>query len=144
MMVDGARVKLLVRAFAYNNVAVGVAFNLNGIQIVDATLPKLAIAGVDAVKAFASVAAPEGGQPGVAPPVTPPPVTPHTDFVAGPGTAVTPPPTAAPPVPALRQGAQGYVMADKALAPYAAYQAGGWTDAQLIAEGLMEPADIPF
>ncbi len=88
------------------------------------------------------VAAPAVAAPPVAaPPVAAPPVTPHTEFANGPG-AIAPPAAATP--PPQNTGAQGYDMTAKATGSYASHQAAGWTDAQLIAEGLMELNDIPF
>lgn len=75
--------------------------------------------------------------PGVAPAAPVPTPAPNTGFVAGPASAPPPPGAAAvaPPPPAapVRQ------MTAAATATYEAYIAGGWTDAQLIANGLMLP-----
>lgn len=140
MIYPGAKVQLLVSARSYNNVSKGVGFWLGGIRIVDAKAPRLAVGGVDAGAAFASVAAPAFGPPGMQPPSTMPPmqaamqpgaaappplpaVTPHPGFL-------TPPPPAPPaPVKQMTPAAQG--------ATYEAYVAAGWSDAQLVANGLM-------
>ena len=54
LIYPGAKVKLVVNAYSFDNKSKGIAYNLDGIQIIDATLPKLAIAGgIDAAAAFA-------------------------------------------------------------------------------------------
>jgi hypothetical protein len=50
---NGAVINVLCHAYTYNNKSRGIAFGLDGIQIVDATRPKLSIGGgIDAAKAF--------------------------------------------------------------------------------------------
>ena len=159
MFYAGAIVKIMLHAFSYDNKNKGVAFGLDGVQIIDATVPRLAVSGgIDATGAFAPVTGPPvtgppvtgppvtgppvtgppvTGPPVTGPPVTGPPVTPAPDFLAGPGAAGPPPP---PPV-----GPQK-IMTPAAIAlgyTYEALKAANWTDAQMIAAGhLVE--DIPF
>lgn len=102
---NGTKVRLLVHAYAYENVQKGVNFGLDGVQIIDANAPRLSIgaAGMskDAVKAaFAQVAPPAGGQqPQTPPPATQttaanqPPPPPHTGYMDA-GTPPPPPPAA--------------------------------------------------
>lgn len=158
MLYPGAKVRVLINAYVYTKAGGGVGFNLGGIQIVDATVPKLNIAGgIDATKAFASapmVSAPAGTSlpiappataPSLAPPVAPPvataPVQPHHDFVNGPGGPGAPAP--APAAPVVPPAAPGYIMTAKAQYTYAEYIAAKWTDQQLIDQGLMQLSDVP-
>ena len=74
---------------------------------------------------------PSAPAPGAPAPI---PVTPNTGFVQVPPPAAAPAPMASPPAPAapVRQmtaAAQGI--------PYESYVAQGWTDAQLVQNGLM-------
>ncbi len=127
----GAVVKVITHAYSFLNIQKGVAFGLDGIQIVDATTPKLSIAaGYDASKVFgAATAATVSGMTPAAPGVAPAP-----DFL-NPG--VTPAPPAPPAAPVLPT-APAKVMTTKAAGqPYDQFIAAGWTDAQLIADGYM-------
>lgn len=67
MLYNGAKVKLLVHAYPYNKKQKGVNFGLDGIQIIDASAPRLAIgsAGMNA----SQVAGAFGGGSRTAPPV---------------------------------------------------------------------------
>jgi len=145
MLYPGALVKLLVTAYAFNKEGnKGVALSLDGIQIVDATAPRLPIggAGPDAAAAF-------GGQAPVAatPPVAQGYVAPNSGAVATPPVApvtvntpgVVPAPSfLAPPVPVAPVPA-GPVMTAKANGmTYEAFKANpAWTDELLRSEGYM-------
>ncbi len=119
----GARVKIIVHAYAYDNKQKGVAFGLDGIQIVDASAPALAIGGginpTEIANAFGGVAsAPAPSAPPPAAPA-PAPITPHTAILAG---------------PQMLPGAPN---------SYAEFKAAGWTDDQLIGAGYMaQPAAV--
>ena len=120
MLYPGAVVKVLVHAYAYDTAGnTGVALGLDGIMIVDATAPKLAVAsGVDTTAAFGG--APQATAP-PAPAATQPPVpaAPAPDFLD--------PPQAA--TPALTPKAGSHT--------YEALIAAGWTDEALINQGYM-------
>lgn len=58
MLYPGAVVRLIVSAYTFNNVSKGVTFSLNGIQIIDASTPRLPVGGVDAAAGFASAGMP--------------------------------------------------------------------------------------
>jgi hypothetical protein len=145
MMYPGCLVKLLVTAYPFNKEGnKGVALSLDGIQIVDATAPRLPIggAGPDAAAAFGggAVAPVQAATPPVAPvqaPVTPaatPPVTYQTPGVA------PAPSFLAPPVPPVAPVAPQRVMLPAAQgATYEAMCAAGWTDALLVQHGMMAP-----
>jgi len=83
LLYAGAKVKLLVRAYAFNNKSKGIAYSLEGLQIVDATAPALAVGGgmSESEVAGAFGAAPTAAPSAVTPP---PPPAPHTEFVNGP------------------------------------------------------------
>jgi hypothetical protein len=93
---NGTIVKLLLHAYAYSNKQKGVNFGLDGVQIIDATAPRLAIgaAGLSADKvksAFTSQPTVASSAPPAvddAPP--PPPVESHTAYMDPPA-AVWPP-----------------------------------------------------
>lgn len=115
MLYPGAKVKLLVHAYTYNNKQRGVKFGLDGVQITDAHAPKLDVA---AGLSNSQVAAAFGGS----------------------ATPVPPPPAPAAPAPAApaQDFADGKVMTPAASGvSYQEYIAAGWTDEQLIANGLM-------
>jgi hypothetical protein len=121
MLYPGAVVQIIVHAFAYDTAGnTGVAFGIDGIMIVDATVPKLAIAsGVDTVAAF-------GGAPVAAAVSAPPvpqaaPAPPAPDFLN--------PPTGVAAVPVMTPKANDM--------PYQQWVDQGWTDEQLIAQGYM-------
>lgn len=95
---NGAIVRLLVHAYAYDNKQKGINYGLDGVQIVDSTVPRLAIgaAGLskDAVKsAFGGASAPAAQTPPPAPQTasTTPPPPPHTSYM---GETAPPPPPA--------------------------------------------------
>lgn len=133
MLYAGAIVKVITHAYSFTNIQKGVAFGLDGIQIVDAITPKLSIAaGYDASKVFGVAT------PGAAP-VAAPPIAPDPGFLNGPG--VTP----APPAPPAPMAAPGPAMTPKAAGQtHDQFIAAGWTDAQLIAQGYMINDDIFF
>lgn len=115
---NGALIRVLCHAYTYNNKSRGVALGLDGIQIVDATRPKLSIGGgIDAGKAF--------GAPSVAPAATAPapvpvptPAAPARDFLTP---AAPPPPPAAEP----SYDVNGTVYTHSQLLGF------GWTEAQI-------------
>lgn len=127
MLYPGAVVRIAVHAFAYDNSGnAGIALSLDGIQIVDATAPKLAIGGgIDTNAVFGAQAAVPAGQapipvtgtvPGQTPVPTPTPVAaaPAADFLH-------------PPIMTPKAGGNTYKM----------MQDAGWTDEQLINQGYM-------
>jgi len=146
MLYPGAIVKLLIHCYPYNQVSKGIAVGLDGVQIIDATAPRLAVGsgGMSADQVGAIFGGggqpqqpPVPGQP--APPQQPqqvpgqpapgmpgpgsqaapqPPVAPHTGFVQNAGKVMTP-------------AAGGYT--------YEQMIAAGWTDEMLIAQGMMQP-----
>jgi hypothetical protein len=120
MLYPGCLVKALVTAYAFNNESKGITLSLEGIQIVDATAPRLPIGQtVDAAAAFAAAGA---GMPGAVPPV--------------PGMAVPPVPGAMPP-PAPPAPPAKTLTALAGGASYDQMIAAGWTDATLIQNGYM-------
>jgi len=137
MMYPGCLVKLLVTAYPFNKEGnKGVALSLDGIQIIDATAPRLPIggAGPDAAAAFGGgVAAPVA--PAAAPVVTPPvaPVTYQTPGV------VPAPSFLAPPVPAAPVAPQRVMLPAANGATYDAMRAAGWSDELLVQHGMMAP-----
>jgi hypothetical protein len=140
MMYPGCLVKLLVTAYPFNKEGnKGVALSLDGIQIVDATAPRLPIggAGPDAAAAF-------GGQAAVAtPPVaTAPVVTPSPAPVQPAVTYQTPgvvpaPNFLAPPVAPVPAGPVHTMLPAANGATYEAMIAAGWSDALLVQHGMM-------
>lgn len=127
MLYPGAIVRIIVHAFAYDKSGnQGVALGIDGIQVVDATAAKLAIAaGVDTAAAFgaAPAAAPPVQQAAAAPaavgvpaPPPAPPAAPAPDFLN-------------PPVPAMTPKANGV--------PYQKFKDQGWADDALVAQGYM-------
>lgn len=141
MLYPGALVKLLVTAYPFNKEGnKGVALSLDGIQIVDATVPKLPIggAGPDAAAAFGGGGvAPVQAAPVYQAPVQAAPVTVNTPGVVPAPNFLAPPVPAAPvpvaPVPA------GPVMTAKANGmTYEQFKANpAWTDELLRSEGYM-------
>ena len=171
MLYPGAKVKVLVHAFSYDQINKGVGLGLDGIQIIDATVPKLAIGsgGVDVAAAF-------GGPPGAPPPSSDGPpagykmtakagastyktftdakwtkeamltegyleVIPATDFLAGP----PPPPGASgPPPPPGASAPAEPVMTNKAAGTtYQQFRDAKWSHQQLIDGGYILPCDEP-
>lgn len=102
---NGTVVRLLVHSYAYENKQKGVNFGLDGVQIIDATAPRLSIGAAGMAKeavaaAFAGSAAPAQTPP---PPVQQqsaaahqPPPPPHTGYMGTDQTPPPPPPAAAP------------------------------------------------
>lgn len=144
MLYPGCKVKVIVACRTYNNKSKGLGWWLNGIQIVDATAPKLDI-GTGGPDAGAIFAAASGGMPPVMQPTAPPvyapnpvalqpayapPVAPAHDFLTPPVPGMAVPP--APPVPAGPQ-----MTAAAGGASYAAMKAAGWTDELLRQHGMM-------
>jgi hypothetical protein len=122
MLYPGCIVQVLVHAYDYDNVQKGVALGLDGIMIVDATAPRLAVGGqVDATAAFAGGGAPMPGapMPGAPMPGAPMPPPPHPAILQ-------PPPPAGPTMTALAAGVT-----------YEAFIAAGWADATLRANGYI-------
>jgi hypothetical protein len=122
MLYPGAIVQVLIHAYDYDNKQKGVGFGIDGIMIVDATAPRLNVAGVDAAGAFGG-----GATAPAAPPVAPaaPPVAPAAPPVA---------PAAPPVAPAAPAAVQpGVVAARDFLTPQA--PAGVQLTAKAIAEG---------
>lgn len=115
MLYAGAVVKLVISAYSYTNIQKGVAFNLDAIQIVDATTPKLSIAaGFDATGVFGAAT---------------PPMVPDPNFLAGPGATPAPPAAPVPPAKTMTAKAAGQT--------YDQFIMAGWTDSALIAEGYL-------
>jgi len=143
MLYPGALVKLLVTAYAFNKEGnKGVALSLDGIQIVDATAPRLPIggAGPDAAAAFggAPVVPVQAATPPVAPVYQAPPVTPPVAPVTVNTPGVVPAPQfLAPPVPVAPVPAGPVILPAAQGASYAAMCAAGWTDELLRQHGMM-------
>ena len=117
----GAVVQVLCHAFSFDNKSKGVAVGLDGIKIIDATAPQLPVGGgIDAGSVFGAGAAAGSTPPPAMPPVAPQGVQPAPDFLR---------PPVAPPA--------AHQMTAAAQASYEAYVQAGWSDAQLIAGGLM-------
>jgi hypothetical protein len=100
LMYNGTKVRMLVHAYAYDNVQKGVNFGLDGVQIIDGQAPRLSIgaAGMskDAVKAAFGAVGGGQQQQQTPPPVQQqaaaahqPPPPPHTGYM---GTDAPPPP----------------------------------------------------
>ena len=140
MLYPGAVVKVLVHCYSFNNKSKGVAFGLDGVQIVDATAPKLNVGGGLGSAAVAAAFGAAPGQPAAPAPAQqftqqehatqPAGVQPYPEFVTGAaGTPPAPPPAA--PVRQMTPAAQG--------ATYEQMIAAGWTDELLIQHGMMMP-----
>ena len=126
MLYPGATVKMIVHCYGFNNKSKGVAFGLDGIQIVDTTTPKLSVSGGMAPAAVAAAFAGAGAAPAhvaangaaitapAAATTTPPP---NTGFVANAGKVMLP-------------AANGQT--------YEQLTAAGWTDEQLIQHNYMQ------
>jgi hypothetical protein len=132
MIYAGAIVEVLVHAFDYDSKGnKGISFGLDGLMIVDATTPRLSIAGVDTSGAFgaphpsgqgSTAAPPVAAPPASTPPPAaspPPPVEPAPDFVQGPPS---------PQITALAVQ-KGYT--------YEALKAAGWNDDQMRQHGYI-------
>lgn len=133
MMYPGCLVKLLVTAYPFNKEGnKGVALSLDGIQIVDATAPRLPIggAGPDAAAAFG------GGQPA---PVVTPPVTPTAPVTYQTPGVVPAPSFLAPPVPVAPAAPQRVMLPAAQGATYEAMIAAGWSDQLLVQHLMMAP-----
>ena len=116
MLYPGAIVQVLIHAYDYDNKQKGVGFGIDGIMIVDATAPRLNVAGVDAAGAFGSAAA--------APPVA---------AAAPPVAAAAPPVAAVQAAPDFLNPAApaGIVLTAKAVQEgqtYEGLKGSGWTD----------------
>lgn len=131
LIYPGAVVELLVHSYPYNNKQKGISFGLDGIMIIDATAPKLDVGGG---MAAGQVAAAFGAQPvqhAAAGGVVQPPQQ-NTAFVENAGQAqanvIAPPPDDVAHV--MTAAAKG--------ATYEQMIGAGWTDAKLIAKGMMQ------
>lgn len=160
----GAIVRVLVHAFPYNNKQKGIGFGLDGIQIINDKAPALDIgtgglAKSEVMGAFGGAPAASGGTKQMAPgcPYTydalvaagwtdqamiqaghllpPAPVAAPTPAAPAPMAAPAPAPVA--PAHDLVPASKQSKMTAAAQFPYDAYIASGWTDANLIANGLM-------
>lgn len=128
MLYPGCKVKLMVHAYPFNNKSKGVNFGLDGVQIIDATAPKLDIgSGVPPAEvgnAFAQAAG-TTSQPAAAAPSAP----------AAPGSMPTPP---APNAEFLKPPAKVLTPAGVAAGgTYDAFIAAKWTDDQMKAAGYL-------
>lgn len=118
----GVKLRLMIHAYDFNNVQKGIAFGLDGVQIIDPAAPKLEVGGgptrEQVASAFGGAPAQQPPQSAPAPaPATPPPA-PAPEFPNGPQ-----------PGPQMTARAQGV--------PYEAFKAQGWTDDQLREHGYM-------
>lgn len=105
MIYNGTVVRLLVHAYAYNNKQKGVNFGLDGVQIVDATAPRLSIgaAGLDKGQVASAFSKPgaapaTSAAPAVPGATTPPPAVPYTGYADAPAVPGVPAAPAWPPV----------------------------------------------
>jgi hypothetical protein len=130
MLYPGAIVKAVIHAYSFDNKSKGVAFGLDGIQIIDAKAPRLPVGGgIDASAVFGGTAAGAPVAP-VAPPVYQPAPAPVAASVQPhPGFLTPPPPAPVAPVHQMTAAANGVT--------YEAYIAAGWTEQQLRENGLM-------
>lgn len=128
----GAIVNIIVSARSYNNKSAGVGLWLNGIQIVDATAPRLpGSGGIDAAGMFGAQAGPPAPGAQARPPA--------------PGAQAGPPAPPVAPRPEILTGPQcpaGFQMAGQVT--YHAMVQAGWSDQQMIDAGHMIPDDVPF
>ena len=122
MLYPGCVMKLLVHAYAYNNINKGISFGLDGIQIVDPKAPQLPVGGGMSQQSVASAFGGTAPAPGMA-------GSPPAPAAPAPGMAGPPPAPMAPPA---------NVMTPKATYSYDEYKAAGWSDDQLRAGGLMQ------
>lgn len=128
LLYPGCKIKLMVHAYPFNNKSKGVNFGLDGVQIIDATAPKLDIgSGVPPAEvgnAFAQAAA--GGAsaaPAAATTMPKPPPKPNAEFIK--------PPPPKPKGPTLT--AEGVAVGGT----YAAFVEQGWTDDDLREAGYL-------
>ena len=157
LLYPGAKVKVMVHAFSYNKKSKGVSLGLDGIEVIDASTPRLpGTGGVNVAAAFGGTPTPAtsafapGGAPGAPGAPVPPAAAPGGGFTpvgapAAPGTPVAPnpgflnpPPVpgAAPPPPAPAAPVKTMTAAAGGNT-YEAYVGAGWTDQQLVDQGLM-------
>jgi hypothetical protein len=148
MLYPGCIVQVLLHAYDYDNVQKGVALGLDGIMIVDATAPRLAVGGqVDATAAFAGGSGapmPGAPMPGAPMPGAPMPGAPMPGApmpgAPMPGAPMPGAPIPPPPHPAILQPPPPAGPTMTALAAgvtYEAFIAAGWTDATLRANGYI-------
>lgn len=106
MLYNGAKVKLLVHAYAYDTKQKGINFGLDGVQIVDATAPRLSIGAAGLGKDQVAKAFGGGGAPAAAQTTAAKPYTGYTQT----GNSDAPPPPAddAPPAPPAEWPPQGW------------------------------------
>lgn len=129
LLYPGCKVKLMVHAYPFNNKSKGVNFGLDGVQIIDATAPKLDVgAGIPPAEVGNAFAAAAGSvstvtvPPAAAPAVAMPPAPPIT------------------PNPAILAPPAGPVLTPAGVAAggtYDAFKAAGWNDDQLRASGYL-------
>jgi len=122
MLYPGAKVQILVSAYAYNNIQKGISFGLSGIGIIDANAPKLdigpALAEATIAGAFGGTAAPTmPGAPAAAP--------------AAPGAPVAPNPAILDPNSRMTAKATSINMT------YEKMIEAGWNDSTLVEHGYM-------
>ena len=86
MLYPGAVVRLMVHAYAFNNKSKGIAYALDGVQIIDGTAPKLSVGGGITTAQLRSAFGGVGAAPvaGAAPQPHAAAVTPVPSFVDGP------------------------------------------------------------
>jgi len=133
MLYPGCIMRLIVNAWPYTTINKGISFGLQGLQIVDATAPQLAVGGGLSAGDMASAF---GGSPvqsvPATPSVAPPAVAGATIPAASPG--VAPP---APPVAPATDFVPQKIMSPTATGKYEDYVKAGWTDEQMIAAGFL-------
>lgn len=129
LLYPGCKIKLMVHAYPFNNKSKGVNFGLDGVQIIDATAPKLDVgAGVPPAEVGNAFAQAAGGgasaAPADAPTMPKPPIKPNAAFIA------PPPPKKGPTLTAEGVAAGG---------DYDAFIQAGWTHEDLLAAGYVLP-----
>lgn len=134
MLYAGAKIRVLVHAYAFNNVQKGVAFGMDGIQIVDAQAPALEVGGGLSKSQVGAAfgGAPQQGAPAgppAQPAPTPGPAAPPVQPPAAPSPGFPDGPSAPPAGPQMTDKAQGV--------PYESFIAQGWTDELLRQHGYM-------
>ena len=130
LLYPGAVATMIVHCYSFNNKSKGVAFGLDGIQIMDATTPKLSVSGGMAPAAVAAAFAGAGAAPA---------------HVAANGAVVTAPPEVTAAATTTPPPNTGFVAnAGKVMLPAANGQTyeqlidAGWTDEQLIQHSYMQ------